>query len=120
MASPWNRENTEILINLYREAPRLWKIKCSDYKDGTERALALANIEKRFKQLNGASIDYIRKKIHALRNQFRVERRKSTKPIKSGSGAIAQYEPSLWCYKLLLYLEDGADRRVSVSSLKLT
>ena len=113
----WSRQATKELIALYRDAPCLWKITSKCYKDRIKRALALTQIETQLKDVNGASTEEIRKKIHILRNQFRSERKRETKAKRTGT--LADYKPSLWCYNDLIFLEEIADKLVTLSSFEI-
>ncbi|XP_018025076.1 uncharacterized protein LOC108680700 [Hyalella azteca] len=114
----WNRDVTERLIELYRQAPCLWKVKSSVYKDRISRHQALEKISEQMKKSDASmNIEKIRKKIHTLRNQFRSEMKRKKDTLKSGTGAEDSFTPRLWCFNILSFLTDGDEKRPSVSSL---
>ncbi|XP_018016053.1 uncharacterized protein LOC108672823 [Hyalella azteca] len=116
----WSRDITERLIDLYREAPCLWQVKSSIYKDRILRIQALEKISKELEKLDTSiNIEKIRKKIHTLRCQFRTEMNKKNEILKSGACADAEdrFIPRLWCFNLLSFLTDEDEKRPSISSL---
>ena len=114
----WSRDHTERLIELYRDAPCLWKVKSKEYKDRVVRVQALERINEEMKTIDSSmTIEKIRKKIHTLRNQFRGEIKKMNDVMKSGAGAEDSFTSRLWCFQLLSFLKDGDEKRPSVSSL---
>ena len=43
-AMSWSKEQTMVLIELYRQYPCLWNVKSKDYKDGQKRDAELTSI----------------------------------------------------------------------------
>ncbi|XP_046662977.1 uncharacterized protein LOC124355866 [Homalodisca vitripennis] len=61
--------------------------------------------------------DYVKKKIDLLRGNFRREHKKVIESKRSGAGTDAVHVPKLWYYKLLLFLSDQEEVRLSITSL---
>ncbi|KAG8242298.1 hypothetical protein J6590_068757 [Homalodisca vitripennis] len=60
---------------------------------------------------------YVKKKIDLLRGNFRREHKKVIESKRSGAGTDAVHVPKLWYYKLLLFLSDQEEVRLSITSL---
>ncbi|XP_046663390.1 uncharacterized protein LOC124356248 isoform X2 [Homalodisca vitripennis] len=56
-------------------------------------------------------------KIDLLRGNFRREHKKVTESKRSGAGTDAVHVPKLWYYKLILFLSDQEEVRLSITSL---
>ena len=106
--SDWTREAAERLIELYRRAPCLWNANSYGYKRRELKALALLQIrDGLLPHDRGMTIDKIRRKIHVLRSQFRVELNKIQ--ASRDSGEAVEYQPRLWCFDKLFFLTEPAD-----------
>lgn len=114
----WDRKETLLLIDLYRQNPCLWNVKSDVYKDRNKRVAAINEITAGMNR-SGLSVtaSEVRKKIESIRSQYRRELRKLGKSKKSGAGADDIYTPILWCFDDLCFLNDGDSMRESVSSM---
>ncbi|XP_063868894.1 uncharacterized protein LOC135104973 [Scylla paramamosain] len=114
----WDRKETLLLIELYRQNPCLWNVKSTVYKDRNKRVAAINEITAGLNR-NGLSVtaSEVKKKIESIRSQYRRELRKQEKSKKSGAGADDIYTPILWCFDDLCFLNDGDSKRESVSSM---
>ena len=114
----WDRRETLLLIELYRQNPCLWNIKANVYKNRNKR---VADINKITAELQKSGLcviaSEVRKKIDSIRSQYRRELRKVEKSKKSGVGADDIYTPTLWCFDNLCFFSDGDSLRESVSSM---
>ncbi|KAG7168093.1 putative Alcohol dehydrogenase transcription factor Myb/SANT-like-containing protein 32 [Homarus americanus] len=102
----WSREETMVLIELYRQHPCLWNVKVDMYRD--KRAAAPKQITEDMNR-SGTTVTTsdVKRKIESLRNQHRRELRKMQKLKKSGAGTEDIYIPTLWCFDALHFLIDG-------------
>lgn len=117
----WSRPTLLHLIELYRQHSCLWNVKLDTYKDRNKRAAALQIISEEIKKI-GVSVtaNETKKKIDILRGQQRREMRKKRKSQKSGASTDDIYTPTLWCFDLLSFLNDGDDIRESATNLENT
>ncbi|KAK3883288.1 hypothetical protein Pcinc_002881 [Petrolisthes cinctipes] len=114
----WERKETLLLIQLYRQNPCLWNVKADVYKDRNKRVSAINKITAELQKSGvSASASEVKKKIESIRCQYRRELRKQEKSKKSGAGADDIYTPTLWCFNDLCFLNDGDNMRDSVSNL---
>ncbi|XP_071529508.1 uncharacterized protein [Panulirus ornatus] len=106
----WDRRETLLLIDLYRQNPCLWNVRAEVYKDRNKRVAAINNItaelQKSGLSKSGLSVitSEVKKKIESIRSQFGRELRKLEKSKKSGVGADEIYTPTLWCFDDLCFL----------------
>ena len=66
---------------------------------------------------SSANRDHIIKKINYLHSSYRKEMKKVKSTMKTGSGADNIYQPKLWCFKLLHFLNDQDIQRSFRSNL---
>lgn len=102
--------------------PHLYNIKHIDYRNKTKRLNGLREITDDFNEtfvMSKVTLEDIRKKINGLRTQFTNEGNKIKKSFVSGAGADDVYIPTLWCYPLLSFLEEGTVATESRSSLDM-
>ncbi|KAG7175906.1 putative Alcohol dehydrogenase transcription factor Myb/SANT-like-containing protein 9 [Homarus americanus] len=76
----WSREETMVLIELYRQHPCLWNVKVDMYRDRDKRAAAMRQITEDMNR-SGTTVttSNVKRKIESLRNQHRRELRKMQK-----------------------------------------
>ena len=114
----WSKEQTKLIIDMYRQKPCLWNIKSYDYKDRTKRAVALTTITREMQKKHASvTIADVKKKLETLRNQHRREMRQIENSRKSGAGTDDVYSPKLWCFDDLSFLIDGGTMRASQSNI---
>ena len=84
----WERKETLMLIQLYRQNPRLWNIKTDVYKDRNKRVAAINKIRAELQESGlSANASEVKKKIESVRCQYRRELRKLEKSKRLGAGA---------------------------------
>lgn len=99
-------------INAFRDCPCLWQTKTSEYKNKANRLAAynkLVDIAKKYEP--NSDITDIKKKIQSLRASHRKERNKVKASMRTGSGVEDLYQPKLWYYKELEFLNDPIESK---------
>lgn len=111
------REWLEEFILLYQSEPSLWKIKSKDYHNRVIKDSAYEKLILKLREIDSKSNkEAVIKKINNLRCTYNKEHKK-VMASKSGSGAEDIYEPKLWYYPLLRFLDDQNIPRPSRSNL---
>ena len=103
----WPRDAVNILIDEYQEHPCLWDMKSKSYIDRNAKRIAYRNICKRLMAIYphiAFDNEKIKKKIHTIRNQYRIETNKMKSSMKPGSGFYAVHKPKLWFYDKMHFL----------------
>ncbi|KAK4886555.1 hypothetical protein RN001_002826 [Aquatica leii] len=104
-------------IELYRDYPCLWKVKCKDYSDKNKKNDAYKILLTKLQELEpDARIEDVKKKINSLRSCFRKEYKKVINSKRSGTGTEDVYKPTLWYFDLLLFLKDDEMPRTSIGT----
>ena len=63
MTLPWSKEQTMMLIELYRNHPCLWNVKLTDYTVETDkRAAALKSLAEEMKEERNLTTNEVKKK----------------------------------------------------------
>ena len=105
-------------IDLYRELPALWKVTCEDYSNRVKKEAAYNTLLGKYRErYQDATKEDIKKKLSAVRTNFRKELKKVLDSEKSGAGTEDLYESSLWYYDAMLFLQDQETPAPSRSSL---
>lgn len=105
-------------IQLYRELPSLWNVKCKEYHDRDKKNNAYETLLSKYKEMfSQASKDDVKKKFNSLRTNYRKELKKHLQSMKSGSSTDDVYEPTLWYFKEMLFLKDLESASDSQSSM---
>ncbi|PIO11628.1 hypothetical protein AB205_0055550, partial [Aquarana catesbeiana] len=68
-------------------------------------------------QVPNADIEFVERKIGSLRSMYRKELNKVQASMRSGAAAEAVYDPSLWYYNRMRFLEDQMEVRESLYTL---
>ncbi|KAK3892233.1 hypothetical protein Pcinc_003854 [Petrolisthes cinctipes] len=98
--------------------PKRPKIKSKEYSDREAKAAAYSVLIEKLKQKDtSANRETVTKKINAMRSSFRKEVKKVTASRRSGAAADDIYQPRLWYYNLLLFLQDQEVGRDSVTNV---
>ena len=106
------------VIDIYRELPALWKITCDDYSNCGKREAAYNTLLEKYRErYEDATKEDVKKKLNALRTNFRKELKKVIDSEKSGAGIENVYESSLWYYDAMMFLRDQETPAPSRSSL---
>ena len=119
--SGWN--NKEIVlqfIEMYRTVPALWKIKSKEYSNKLAKELAYSTLIEfcqKFEQ--SADKQFVVNKINNLRTAFRKELKKIEASKLSGAGRDEIYEPKLWYFSHLLFIQDQEVPRTGMSNLEI-
>ncbi|XP_072934535.1 uncharacterized protein [Epargyreus clarus] len=107
-------------IQLYRELPSLWNVKSKEYYDRDKKRIAYEILLSKYKEMfPQASKDDVKKKFNSLRTNYRKELKKHLQSMKSGSGTDDIYEPTLWYFKDMIFLQDQESASDSQSSIYL-
>ncbi|XP_076047470.1 uncharacterized protein LOC143029012 [Oratosquilla oratoria] len=118
-AFEWTKSITLHFIELLKQHPAIWNIKCKEYK---MKNIKSASIETLRADLYSFTKCYVRneditKKLHTRKTQFHREMTAIKASKKSGAGTEEIYTPKLWCFNNLLFLAEGEIIRASTSSL---
>ena len=62
MTLPWSKEQTMMLIELYRNHPCLWNVKLTDYRDRDKRAAALKSLAEEMKEERNLTTNELKRK----------------------------------------------------------
>ncbi|XP_054707578.1 uncharacterized protein LOC129217322 [Uloborus diversus] len=102
------RQIIQEFIDIYRSEPSLWKVRSAHYNNKTVKNLAYRRMMAKLRELYpAADIEMVKKKINALRTNYRKELRKveASKQRNIQTGAPV-YVPSLWYYDLFHFIAD--------------
>jgi len=109
----------EDFINIYRSEHCLWKIKSKKYHDKCKRDAAYKLLVEKLKEIDSsATKSVVVKKINNLRSSYRKELKKIKESTRTGSGADDVYQPKLWYYNMLSFLDDQDTPRNSRSNIE--
>ncbi|XP_066973287.1 uncharacterized protein [Macrobrachium rosenbergii] len=110
-------KNLRRRIRLYKELPSLWKIKADDYNDHNKKREDYIILFKKYRErYPKAGVD-VKKKFNSLRTNFRKELKKVQSSKKSGAGSEDIYEPTLWYYIEMEFLQDQETPSESISTI---
>ena len=103
----WTRSNTQQFIEVLKKHPCVWQKRNKNYRNKAMRRISLNAVTK---QLMGTmncllTPEMIMKKLHTLRGQYRREVREIKTSQKSGADTDDLYQPRLWCYDALAFLD---------------
>lgn len=103
----WTVHQIERLIAAYRDERCLYATDLKSYHNRVLRAKALERVAAAVRPLRPSTTPReCFKKLHALRNCFCIENAKvKTAQNEGGSGEDEMYEPSLWYYPKLMFLD---------------
>ncbi|CAK1600119.1 unnamed protein product [Parnassius mnemosyne] len=94
-----------IFIKTWETYPELWNTCCESYRDKVRKNNALDKLLDIYKKMKPNSTrEDLKKKLNALRTNFRKELKKIHKSKSSGKGTDEVYVPSAWTYYELLFL----------------
>ncbi|XP_052802001.1 uncharacterized protein LOC128232472 [Mya arenaria] len=91
-------------IELYRELPALWKVKSADYSNRERKNVAYGTLLAKYRErYNDATKEDLKRKLNALRTNFRKELKK----VNDNRMACGEeYVSGLWYYDAMLFLRD--------------
>ena len=105
-------------LDLYKDMPALWKIKSPEYSNRIIKNSCYEELVKKLKEINNdANREMVVKKINTFRTTYRKELKKVRASEKSGAGVEDVYEPTLWYFPVLSFLEDQEETVPSRSSM---
>lgn len=109
----WLREHVSVLLGAYERFPVLYESKCEEYYDRVKRDAALATIAADVSVYRTRTTpDEVKTKIKTLRSQYTTE--KAAIATRNLSGVEDPgYEPKLWCFNDLKFLDDHVKMRSS-------
>ncbi|XP_076299733.1 uncharacterized protein LOC143218446 [Lasioglossum baleicum] len=94
-------------IEAYRELPALWKVKSDSYRDRNLKTKGYNVLVEKLKSiLPEANREVVKKKINALRTNYRRELKKIKVSGRSGTGTDEIYVPTLWYFNDIDFLRD--------------
>ncbi|XP_012938663.1 uncharacterized protein LOC101861586 [Aplysia californica] len=103
----WSRDTVLNFIEMYKFHECLWKMKSKDYRNNLMRERAYEELVLFCKPFHPeANKEFVIKKISNLRTTFKRELKKHENSKQSGMGSDEVYEPSLWYFHNLMFLED--------------
>ncbi|CAH2096532.1 unnamed protein product [Euphydryas editha] len=104
------REVLEEFINIYRSEPCLWQMKNKEYHNRKKKTIAYNKLINQLKEIEpSANREMVVKKINGLRTTYRKEKKKKEAYLKFGD---TQYEPTLWYYDLMSFLDGDQETPV--------
>ncbi|XP_045470089.1 uncharacterized protein LOC123677552 [Harmonia axyridis] len=105
MSTSENREWVKDFIRLYHSEPCLWKTKSKEYQDTKIKDEAYEKLIKKISEVEpGANKEKVLRKIDNLRYNYTVELKKVW-ATKSEMTGIETYEPELWYFPLMRFLD---------------
>ena len=109
----------EEIIKIYKKHSCLWKVKSSEYLDRVAKEKAWPELIETFNEV-GKSVtrDVVIKKMNSLKTSWRKEAKKVRSSIKSGAGEDEVYQPKLWYFDQLRFIEDQELPRYSISTME--
>ena len=94
-------------IEVYQSLPALWKVKSDDYSNRQKKDAYYAVLVEKFQEKYPKyTREDVKKKINAYRTNYRKELKKVEDSERSGAGADQVYEPTLWYFHALTFLND--------------
>jgi len=94
-------------IEVYKNLPSLWKVKSDDYSNRRKKDAAYAVLVEKFNEkFPNFTREDVKKKINGYRTNFRKELKKVMDSEKSGAGTEEIYQPTLWYFDALAFLND--------------
>ncbi|XP_031335358.1 uncharacterized protein LOC116165187 [Photinus pyralis] len=114
----WSSDQISCLSEEYRKYPVLYFVKHKDYHNKALRNGPLQTIAAALQKLrpNVTEAD-LQKKFLGLRTTYSNERRKVLASLRSGMDSDSVYQPSLWYYAKMEFLNNHLAIRTSVSNL---
>ncbi|XP_073819710.1 uncharacterized protein [Musca autumnalis] len=109
------RKEEDILkmISLFRERELLWNTNSFSYRRNDLKKKALEEIGKEMNMTEEA----VKKRIKSLRSTYVIEKRKVEHSKKSGCDAADVYQPSLFWYEEMSFLDNYISARKSVNNV---
>ncbi|XP_065210756.1 uncharacterized protein LOC135838878 [Planococcus citri] len=126
----WNRTEVEALISLYESHPFLYDTRHEDYHNRAKRDKILTELAERINEIRGNKLVLldIKSKIKTLRTQYGAEKQHLAERLRHSnvSGKDGPYikeeplqesfEPKLWCYESLKFLDEFTKERADSST----
>ncbi|XP_037949611.1 uncharacterized protein LOC119680725 [Teleopsis dalmanni] len=102
-------------IDLYKSHEELWNIDCKNYRrvDWKETAMAMIGDEVNMTAEN------VKKRIKSIRTTYTAEKKKIENSIKAGADGDDIYQPSLWWYPHMSFLDASINRRAIMNKTDL-
>ncbi|PRD35163.1 UNVERIFIED_CONTAM: hypothetical protein NCL1_12409 [Trichonephila clavipes] len=95
-------------IEIYRSEPSLWKVRSSHYNNKAIKNVAYRRMVNKLREIYpNADVEMVKRKINALRTNYRKELRKveASKERNQLTGEPV-YVPSLWYFELFHFIAD--------------
>ncbi|XP_068206994.1 uncharacterized protein [Palaemon carinicauda] len=115
----WSRSITLRFIELLKDHPSVWNIKCKQFKNKKIKSASLETIKSGLSSLVNCTLhnDDLTKKLHTLKTQFHREMSAIKASQKSGTHTEDSYIPKLWCFKELSFMSENGESRATTSTL---
>ncbi|RZF32638.1 hypothetical protein LSTR_LSTR016977, partial [Laodelphax striatellus] len=102
----YGRAVIQEFIALYKKHTCLWKYSSKEYTDRNLKEIAVTELTEKLREVEkNATREMALKKLNSLRTSFRREYKKVEESKRSGTTDDI-YEPRLWYYDLLLFIDD--------------
>ncbi|XP_015925701.1 uncharacterized protein [Parasteatoda tepidariorum] len=102
------RQVMQEFIEIYHSEQSLWKVRSSHYNNKTIKSMAYSRLVAKLQELYpNADIELVKRKINALRTNYRKELRKvEASRERNRLTGEPIYVPSLWYYELFQFIGD--------------
>ncbi|XP_063383221.1 uncharacterized protein LOC134669544 [Cydia fagiglandana] len=101
------RQSIIEILELYKDFPWLWDLNHAKYFDKDARSQSFEVLLECYqKYFPNTTVTDIRKKIEYLRSCYRRERKKVESSKTTGAGSTEIYQPNLWYYPYLNFLQE--------------
>ncbi|XP_041987415.1 uncharacterized protein LOC121739143 [Aricia agestis] len=109
-----SREWLETFIELYKSEPCLWKTKSTEYYDRSKKNAAYEKLVKKLQEIEPtATRESVIRKINNIRCTYKKEYNKVIASMTQSNDSV--YEPRLWYYNLLSFLDNQDSIKISPS-----
>lgn len=119
----WNRPEVEALISMYGNHSFLYDTKHEDYHNRAKRDKVLTELAEKINEIRGNKLVLIdiKSKIKTLRTQYGAEKQHMAEWFRANNISFKDeppqdYEPKLWCYNSLQFLDEFTKDRADSSS----
>lgn len=104
-------------IATYESLPILWNNKLPEYHNKPQKNAAQSTLlEKYQERWPSATIHEAMAKLNSMRTAYRLQKRKMQESAQSGAGSDEVYQPTLWCFRYLAFLDDIMEPTKSLNS----
>ncbi|KAF5274616.1 hypothetical protein FQA39_LY07228 [Lamprigera yunnana] len=106
------------VFDCLRKLPTLGHMKSTEYHDRDKKNVAYETLLPEYKgTFPEATQDNVKKNFNSLMTNYRKELKNHFQPVKSGSSTDDIYEPTLWYYDEMVFLQDQDSASDSQSNM---